>query len=84
VPIDRQRIVIRALAEGQPVRRLCDLWAVAPSHYYYPALADDDGIVPAWIAEALLEFPADGIRRVTTDFSADSARSIRSGCNALN
>jgi putative transposase len=59
--------VIRALAEGQPVRRLCDLLAVAPSSYYYQARPDDDLSVLAWIEEVLLEFPTYGIRRVTAE-----------------
>lgn len=59
--------MIRALAEGQPVRRLCDLLAVAPSSYYYQARPDDDLSILAWIEEVLLEFPTYGIRRVTAE-----------------
>lgn len=55
------------LTEGLPVRRLCDLLAVAPSSYYYQALPDDDLSVLARIEEVLLEFPTYGIRRVTAE-----------------
>jgi hypothetical protein len=63
--------VIRALAAGQPVRRLCDLLAVAPSSYYYQARPDDDLSVLAWIEEVLLEFPP---HRTTTSITAGWTR----------
>lgn len=59
--------MIRTLAEGQPVRRLCNLLAVAASSYYYQAQPNDDLSVLAWVEEVLLEFPTYGIRRVTAE-----------------
>jgi putative transposase len=59
--------MIQSLAQEYPVRMLCALWDMAPSSYYYQAVAPDDLSFLVVIEEVLLAFPSYGYRRVAAE-----------------